>query len=70
MSLRRLDYILFEMSSCRFRRTGLASDLFYKEKVVAFIGPGCTYALDPTARLASYWNVPILTGMLYGDRTS
>ncbi|KAI0213822.1 Atrial natriuretic peptide receptor 3, partial [Lamellibrachia satsuma] len=44
---------------------GLASDLFYKEKVVAFIGPGCTYALDPTARLASYWNVPILTG--FGD---
>ncbi|KAK2147699.1 hypothetical protein LSH36_540g01016 [Paralvinella palmiformis] len=31
--------------------------------VVAFIGPGCTEALDPVARLASYWNKPIITGM-------
>ena len=41
---------------------GVAADLYYGHAVVAFVGPGCTYSLDPTARLASYWNVPLVTG--------
>jgi len=45
---------------------GLASDLHHYDKVIAFIGPACAFALEPVARLASYWNIPIITGM--GDQ--
>lgn len=30
-------------------------------RVSAFIGPACSLALDSVARMASYWNVPVLT---------
>lgn len=39
----------------------LAAEKFYTSKVNAFIGPICTIALDPVARMASYWNVPVFT---------
>jgi Receptor family ligand binding region len=45
---------------------GLACDLFFYSKVISFIGPACAFALEPVARLASYWNIPIITGM--GDQ--
>lgn len=41
---------------------GIAAALYYKDKVDAFLGPGCTDALDPVARMAAYWNLPIITG--------
>jgi len=40
----------------------LAAEEFYLRKVSAFIGPACSFALDPVARMASYWNVPVFTG--------
>ena len=40
----------------------MAADMFYNENIIALIGPGCTYALDPVGRLAAYWNIPIVTG--------
>lgn len=40
----------------------------FNDKVLAFIGPACTFALEPVARLAAYWNLPIITGM--GDQVS
>ena len=43
---------------------GVAADLVFVDDVAAFIGPGCTYALDPVARLAGYWNIPIVTGII------
>ncbi|KAK2153540.1 hypothetical protein LSH36_293g01000 [Paralvinella palmiformis] len=42
---------------------GYAADMAYLKGVAAFVGPGCTLALDPVARLAGYWNIPILTGL-------
>ena len=42
--------------------SGLAADLFYQYNIAALIGPGCAYALDPVARMAGYWNLPIVTG--------
>ncbi|XP_070492916.1 atrial natriuretic peptide receptor 1 isoform X2 [Chironomus tepperi] len=45
---------------------GLAADMYFKEHVITFIGPACAFALEPVARLADYWNVPIITGM--GDQ--
>ncbi len=37
--------------------------MYYMDGIMALIGPACTYALDPVARLAAYWNIPIFTGM-------
>ena len=47
---------------------GLAADMYFKEHVITFIGPACAFALEPVARLADYWNVPIITGM--GDQVN
>uniref|UniRef100_A0A1A9VKN1 Receptor ligand binding region domain-containing protein n=1 Tax=Glossina austeni TaxID=7395 RepID=A0A1A9VKN1_GLOAU len=40
--------------------------MHFKDDVIAFIGPACAFALEPVARLAAYWNSPIITGM--GDQ--
>ena len=45
-----------------FLFVAVAADMYYNEHVVALIGPGCTYALDPVGRLAAYWNIPLITG--------
>ncbi|CAL1543500.1 unnamed protein product, partial [Lymnaea stagnalis] len=43
--------------------SGVAAELHYIEGVQALIGPACSNALDHVARLAGYWNIPILTGL-------
>lgn len=48
------------------RAPGLAADMHFRDNVIAFIGPACAFALEPVARLAAYWNSPIITGM--GDQ--
>nr|NP_611532.2 uncharacterized protein Dmel_CG3216, isoform D [Drosophila melanogaster]AAF46649.2 uncharacterized protein Dmel_CG3216, isoform D [Drosophila melanogaster] len=48
------------------RAPGLAADMYFQDDVIAFIGPACAFALEPVARLAAYWNKPIITGM--GDQ--
>ncbi|XP_054277953.1 atrial natriuretic peptide receptor 1-like [Macrosteles quadrilineatus] len=48
------------------RAPGLAADMHFRDDVIAFIGPACAFALEPVARLAAYWNTPIITGM--GDQ--
>ncbi|CAG2105995.1 unnamed protein product [Medioppia subpectinata] len=40
----------------------LAAEEFYLRKVDVIVGPACSLALDPVARMASYWNIPIFTG--------
>ncbi|XP_063626403.1 atrial natriuretic peptide receptor 1 [Cydia splendana] len=45
---------------------GIAADMHFNDHVIAFIGPACAFALEPVARLAAYWNTPIITGM--GDQ--
>lgn len=45
---------------------GLAADMHFRDDVIAFVGPACLFALEPVARLAAYWNTPIITGM--GDQ--
>lgn len=47
---------------------GLAADMHFRDDVIAFIGPACAFALEPVARLAAYWNTPIITGM--GDQVT
>ncbi|XP_011301203.1 atrial natriuretic peptide receptor 1 [Fopius arisanus] len=48
------------------RAPGLAADMHFRDNVIAFVGPACAFALEPVARLAAYWNTPIITGM--GDQ--
>ncbi|KAL5007127.1 hypothetical protein ScPMuIL_015933 [Solemya velum] len=52
---------------------GVVADLYYKEGITALIGPGCSYALDAVARLATYWNIAIVTGLgdsgMFVDKT-
>lgn len=40
--------------------------MHFRDDVIAFVGPACLFALEPVARLAAYWNTPIITGM--GDQ--
>jgi atrial natriuretic peptide receptor A len=47
---------------------GLAADMHFRDDVIAYIGPACAFALEPVARLAAYWNIPIITGM--GDQVN
>lgn len=42
--------------------------MHFRDSVIAYIGPACAFALEPVARLAAYWNSPIITGM--GDQVS
>jgi len=58
---------IFSYPSCSGARApGLAADMHFQDDVIAFIGPACAFALEPVARLAAYWNTPIITGM--GDQ--
>lgn len=42
--------------------SGIAAEMKYTKGVDAFLGPGCTEALDPVGRLAGFWNKPVVTG--------
>ncbi|CAG5116349.1 unnamed protein product, partial [Candidula unifasciata] len=43
--------------------SGVAAELYYKEQIQALVGPACDPALESVARLAAYWNIPIITGL-------
>lgn len=49
------------MSNTDNYAAALAAEEYYLRKVSVFIGPACGVALDACARMASYWNVPIMT---------
>ena len=40
---------------------GMAAEEYYLRQVNGIIGPICTRALDPVARLASHWEIPVIT---------
>lgn len=62
-----MNFIFCSYPSCSGARApGLAADMHFRDDVIAFIGPACAFALEPVARLAAYWNSPIITGM--GDQ--
>lgn len=65
---RRFPRIKFRVSvrrgvrSCEKNYAGaLAAEEFYQRKVDVIIGPACSVALDTVARMAAYWNIPIIT---------
>lgn len=38
-----------------------AAEEYYTRGLNAIVGPSCSRALEPTSRMASYWNIPICT---------
>ncbi|VDM46293.1 unnamed protein product [Toxocara canis] len=49
-----------------FEGVAVAADMFYLQKVKAFIGPYCNAELDAVAKMAAYWNIPIVGYMASG----
>ncbi|XP_013778365.1 atrial natriuretic peptide receptor 1-like [Limulus polyphemus] len=39
----------------------MAAEQYYRHYVSGFLGPGCSLALDPVARMAARWSIPICT---------
>ena len=42
---------------------GIAAEMFYTNDLHAFFGPLCSEETAAVADLASFWNVPILSGV-------
>ncbi|KAK6749640.1 hypothetical protein RB195_001942 [Necator americanus] len=43
-----------------FEGVAVGADMYHVQKVRAFIGPYCNTELDAVAKMASFWNVPIV----------
>uniref|UniRef100_A0A914E701 Guanylate cyclase n=1 Tax=Acrobeloides nanus TaxID=290746 RepID=A0A914E701_9BILA len=43
-----------------FEGVAVAADFFYQRNAQVFIGPYCNSELDAVAKMAAYWNVPII----------
>ncbi|CAC5420570.1 ANPRA [Mytilus coruscus] len=39
----------------------IAADVYYSNRIDVFIGPGCSFGVDVIGRLASSWNLPVIT---------
>lgn len=49
-------------SKCSANKVGvIAAKEYHNGRVTAFLGPACSYALDPVGRMASAWNIPVYT---------
>ncbi|VBB32384.1 unnamed protein product [Acanthocheilonema viteae] len=48
---------------CRrsFEGAAVAAEMFYKEGIRAFIGPSCATELDVVAKMATFWNTPVIS---------
>uniref|UniRef100_A0AC35U5Z3 Guanylate cyclase n=1 Tax=Rhabditophanes sp. KR3021 TaxID=114890 RepID=A0AC35U5Z3_9BILA len=56
-----------------FEGVAVAANMFHVQNVKAFIGPYCTSEMDATAKMAAFWNVPIVGYMaasnVFSDKT-
>lgn len=43
------------------RAGALAAEVYYTQGATAFVGPGCSAALDHVGRMAAFWNVAAYT---------
>uniref|UniRef100_A0A915PCN9 Guanylate cyclase n=1 Tax=Setaria digitata TaxID=48799 RepID=A0A915PCN9_9BILA len=44
-----------------FEGAAVAAEMFYKEEIRAFIGPYCSSELDVVAKMATFWNTPVIS---------
>lgn len=51
----------------------IVAEHYFNDRIDALIGPICTKGLEQVARLASYWNLPLMTaggvGVQFSDKT-
>lgn len=43
-----------------FEGVAVAADIFYQRDAKVFIGPYCNSELDAVAKMAAYWNIPVI----------
>ncbi|CAJ0579547.1 unnamed protein product, partial [Mesorhabditis spiculigera] len=56
------DIELVSQNGCgeSYEGVAVAADMYHLQKVKAFIGPYCAAEIDAVARMASFWNIPII----------
>uniref|UniRef100_A0A1I7VX09 guanylate cyclase n=1 Tax=Loa loa TaxID=7209 RepID=A0A1I7VX09_LOALO len=59
----RIDIEISSRPGCgySFEGAAVAAEMFYKQEIRAFIGPYCSSELDVVAKMASFWNVPVIS---------
>ncbi|KAF8371782.1 hypothetical protein PRIPAC_78211 [Pristionchus pacificus] len=57
-----LDIEIISQNGCgdSYEGVAVAADMYHLQKVKAFIGPYCNAEIDAVARIAAYWNLPII----------
>ncbi|PAV91714.1 hypothetical protein WR25_23168 isoform F [Diploscapter pachys] len=70
-----LEFDIVTQMGCgeSFEGVAVGADMYHVQKVRAFIGPYCNSELDAVAKMAAYWNVPIVGYMassnIFADKT-
>ncbi|CAI2351204.1 unnamed protein product [Caenorhabditis sp. 36 PRJEB53466] len=57
-----LDVEIISQTGCgeSYEGVAVAADMYHLQKVKAFIGPYCNAEMDAVARMAAFWNIPII----------
>ncbi|PAV84553.1 hypothetical protein WR25_18222 [Diploscapter pachys] len=57
-----LDVEIVSQNGCgeSYEGVAVAADMYHLQKVKGFIGPYCNAEMDAVARMAGYWNLPII----------
>ncbi|CAL2041129.1 unnamed protein product [Caenorhabditis brenneri] len=57
-----LDVEIISQTGCgeSYEGVAVAADMYHLQKVRAFIGPYCNAEMDAVARMAAFWNIPIV----------
>ncbi|CAG9531282.1 unnamed protein product [Cercopithifilaria johnstoni] len=60
---RGIDIEISSQPACRYSFEGavVAAEMFYKQEIRAFIGPRCASELDVVAKMANFWNTPVIS---------
>ncbi|KAI6175896.1 Guanylate cyclase [Aphelenchoides bicaudatus] len=59
------DFEIISKSGCgdAFEGVAVAAQMYHQDGVRAFIGPYCNTELDAVAKMASFWNIPVISYM-------
>uniref|UniRef100_A0AAF5PX87 Guanylate cyclase n=1 Tax=Wuchereria bancrofti TaxID=6293 RepID=A0AAF5PX87_WUCBA len=59
----RIDIEISSRPGCGYSFEGatVAAEMYYKQEIRAFIGPHCSSELDVVAKMATFWNIPVIS---------